>query len=147
MKYKLTEVTWEVWLSLGRCMGLYLWLALVDLDGSIGKLILCMNITMIYMMIICWCYNINDIIWWWWLSSWSCNWVVLLMYDVRCHWRLCYVKLDIGYGFLLRILDLVSFVAFLGHCTSWLDEDSWVVVLLIMIWLTLIHTFDVIPWL
>ena len=58
---------------------------------------------------------------------------------------LCYVKLDIAYRFLLRLLDWVRLCgALLGHCTCWLDKDSCVVVLLIMIWLTRIHACDVI---
>ena len=52
MKYKLTRVTSEVQLSLGRGMELYLCLALVDFDGSFRKSILCKHIIMMYMMII-----------------------------------------------------------------------------------------------
>ena len=50
MKYKPTRVTWEVSLSLGRGMGLYLCLALVFLEESLRRLFLYMNVILIYDM-------------------------------------------------------------------------------------------------
>ena len=53
-------MTWEVWLSLGRGLGLYLLIALVNLEKSLRRIFLCsyalikwiINIRWLYMLMI-----------------------------------------------------------------------------------------------
>ena len=70
--------------------------------------------------------------------------VILLI--IRLLW--CYVPscVELWFDGKTLIIDYEKgYGVFLGNCTCWLVKDSWAVVLLIMIWLTLIHSCDVIP--
>ena len=132
-------------------MRLYLSLALVGLDWCFRKLILCMYMIIIFkMMITCWCYIIHDIIWWW-LSSWTCNWGVLLMYVVMYTYWLLYVTVYVGHVILLWLLDcvrlwgfawsfhLLTFWRFMSGCLDFYDMVNsysclWCYSLMIRLW-------------
>ena len=77
MKDKQYKVTWGVWISLNRGKGLYLCLALVYLDGSSIRLILCMYMIMNAKYDSMMSLHVNDTIRWL-ILSWKCKWSMLL---------------------------------------------------------------------
>ena len=109
IKWILNRVTWGVWLTLGRGMGLYLYNILVVLEGSPNRMFLCFY--KVYDMKLA-TLHVDDLIW------------SILLYMMMTLLMLCYMKLDIicwsfvGFTWLSKVMGfhLVIAIVILVMC-------------------------------